>query len=197
MKGGPEPLLPPDIRGNMELPRELVQEALYISDTMTEFHGNRKGKWGQPIGESKKHRQMGTVAEFCLRWAFGMPPLDRTTYVEYKNRHLADVGDNCEVRATDYLDGRLPLHEEDAVEPKLSRNYALIVWKGQGVFRVAGWLPMTKCVTTWHDYENWEKGKRCPERDCKMVHQGELLFSDCLEIPEGNRVYVLKLGRIL
>jgi len=180
----------------MELPIEQVREAVFIADTMTEFHGERKGKWGQPLPDSKRHRRMGTVSEFCLRHAFGMPPLDRTTYVDYRNRHEADVGDNCEVRATDWLDGRLFLHEEDAIEPKLSRNYALIVYKGQGVFRVAGWLPMWKCVTTWHDYEHWENGERQPERDCKGVYQAELLFSDCLEIVEGNRVYLFKLGRI-
>lgn len=192
-----ELLFPPDIRGNMTLPRELVQEALYISDQMTEFHGSRKPKWGQSLEASVKDRRMGTVSEFCMRWAYGMPPLDRSTYVDYRNRHDADVGDNVEVRATDHIRGRLFLHEEhDDVEPKLSRNYALIVYKGKGVFRVAGWMPMRVAVDHWHDYKHWQDGKRVPERDCKGIWQDQLLFPDCLAIPDGKRAYMFKLGRL-
>ncbi len=198
MSGGrSEPVLPEGIRGNMQLPMEQVEEAVVIADLMTDFHGSRKGKWGQPLKESKKHRRMGTISEFCLRHAFGMPPLNRNTYVDYRNRHEADVGDNCEVRSTDYPDGRLFLHEEhDAVEPRLSRNYALIVYRGKGLFRVAGWMPMRVAVTAWHDYEHWQNGERCPERDCKAIHQGQLLFSDCLTIPDGERAYQFKLARL-
>jgi hypothetical protein len=181
----------------MQIPLEQVDEAIVIADLMTDFHGSRKGKWGQSVKRSKKDRRMGTISEFCLRHAFGMEPLNRNTYVEYRNRHDADVGDNCEVRSTDYADGRLFLHEEEAVEPKLSRNFALIVYRGKGFFRVAGWMPMRVAVTAWHDYEHWKNGKRCPERDCKAIHQHQLLFSDCLIIPDGPRAYMLKLARFV
>jgi len=192
-----EPLLPPDIRGDMTLPRGQVEEATHIADLMTDFHGTRKGKWGQPLPESKKHRRMGTISEFCLRHAFGMTPLDQNTYVDYRKRHEADVGDNCEVRSTDHRNGRLFLHEDhDDVEPKLSRDYALIVYGDKGLFRVAGWMPMKICVEAWHDYKHYQNGVRCPERDCKGVWQDQLLFSDTLEIVEDGRVYLLKLRRL-
>ena len=194
-----ELVLPPDIRGNMELPREFVQEALFISDEIqvARQSSGRHGKWGQKDHTRKWDGRMGVVSEFCLRWAYGMPMWDRSTYPRVEDRKLADVGDNVEVRATDTIGGRLFLHEEhDDVEPNLSRNYVLIEYRGKGVFRVAGWMPMRIAVDQWHDYEHWENGERCPERDCKGVWQDQLLFADCLDIPEGERLYMLKLMRI-
>lgn len=199
MSGGPEPLMPADIRGDMKLPRELVQEAVFIADgiQVARAASGRHGKWGQEDERRQRDGRMGVVTEFCLRWAYGMPVLDRSTYPPVEDRKLADVGDNLEVRATDHVKGRLFLHEDhDDVEPNLSRNYALIVYKGQGVFRVAGWIPMKVAVDHWHDYKHWKNGVRCPERDCKGIWQDQLLFPDCLDIPDGERAYIFKLARL-
>jgi len=182
----------------MTLPRELVQEALFIADgiQVARAASGGHGKWGQQDKDRKRDGRLGVVSEFCLRWAYGMPAWDRSTYPHVRDRKLADVGDNVEVRSTEHIKGRLFLHEEEAVEPTLSRNYALIVYKGKGVFRVAGWMPMRVAVDHWHDYEHWQNGKRMPERDCKGIWQDQLLFPDCMAIPEGERAYMFKLARL-
>lgn len=191
--------MPADIRGDMTLPRDLVQEAVFIADEIqvARAASGGHGKWGQEDKDRNRHGRLGVVSEFCLRWAYGMPAWDRSTYPPVEDRKLPDVGDNLEVRATDTIGGRLFLHEEhDDVEPNLSRNYALIEYKRRGVFRVAGWIPMAIAVDQWHDYQHWQDGKRMPERDCKGIWQDQLLFPDCLDIPDGERAYMFKLARL-
>ncbi len=165
------------------LPEGQLQEAELIADAITSARGGATPKWGQELSRSSMDRRRGVVAEFALRWAFGMPAWDRGSYPSFDERDKADVGDNCEVRSTTHKHGRLPLHRgHDDVVPKIERDYVLVVLK-DGLFRLAGWIPMRTAVKYWYDVEF------LPGRPCMAIDQDQLYPISNLVIEENGESY--------
>ena len=168
------------------LPEGQLQEAELIADAITSARGGATPKWGQELSRSSMDRRRGVVAEFALRWAFGMPAWDRGSYPSFDERDKADVGDNCEVRQTTHERGRMPLHRgHDDVMPKIERDYALVVLEGSQ-FRLPGWLPMHTAIEYWYEVEFQ------PGRPCMAVDQDQLNPIEDLVIKEKGKSYQIQ-----
>jgi len=166
-----------------QLPKEQVREAEVIADEITSARGDSPGKWGQDLAKSPMDRRNGLLAEFSVRWAFGMPTWDRSSYPPFSEKDKADVGDNCEVRQTTHERGRLPLHRDhDDVIPKIERDYALVILVGSQ-FRLPGWLPMSIAMEYWYEVEFQ------PGRPCMAVDQDQLYPIEDLVIEEKGKKY--------
>lgn len=185
------------------LPMDYVRDACELADGISHAAAERgadpeHGQEGDPLHpKNMENRRRGTCSEFAIRWAFGMrrlrPPWDFQK--SWAQRRLADVGDDCEVRSTEYETGRMLLHEKktthkahgDDERPWLLRNYVLVpIWK-TGLFFMAGWLPMPMAKARWHDFN--PKGNR----PCKAVEQDRLFPIRHLVIAEGDRKYRMRL----
>jgi len=194
MRSVRELLMPPDIRGHMRLPLDQVKEANWIAAYLTKHRKNPK--WGQKKENTPRDNKIGMLAEFAQRHAYGMPPWTRHTYPPVGERHMGDVGDNCEVRGHDVPTGVLYLHDEDAVI-HAKRDFALIIYhmdyKDGDLFRPAGWIPMRIACKDWTVYDYHKD----PRRKCWQIFQNQLLFADCLTITENGRAYMLRLNRFV
>ena len=168
----------------MILPSNVLEDALELSDGMSEFDAKMTPKWEQKAKQSPKDRRLGTVSEYALRWSFGMPqPVKPFDYEKiFKDRHNADVGDNVEVRATDWQSGRLIVRQKhDDVKPRIGRDYCLVVIRPEDwSFRIPGWLPMREIMKIWHTFK---AGNR---PDAKAVHQQQLKPLVSLTISDGH-----------
>lgn len=170
----------------MNLPEEVLSDALEISKGMSEFDRKMTPKWNQNEKQSIKDRSLGTVGEFALRWVFGMPQPEKPFNYKriFDDRHNADVGENVEVRSTDWKSGRLLVRPgHDDIKPKLERDYCLVVvdpldWS----FRIPGWLPMRETLQVCHIFRS------AGRPDAKAVHQRQLKpIKDLVILDNGNK----------
>lgn len=172
-----------------QMPVGYWDEALFVADgiQVDRARDGSKPKWGQEKERTKGDNRTGVIGEFCLRWAYGMPMWDRSTYPPFKERNNGDVGENCEVRGTFTATGKLLLHtDKDALPPFLTRDYALVVLGGEGRFRLPGWLPMPVAITEWFDFNPHG------HRPCKAVRQGRLWPIMHLTIKENGVKYRMR-----
>lgn len=166
----------------MNLPDYALHDALKIADRLDKNRPNKK--WGQTTTRSEVDNRVGTVAEFAIRWAFGMPAWNQETYPGYDKREDADVGDNVEVRSTKYKSGRLLVRQKhDDVTPRINRDYCLVVVNEDWTFRIPGWLPMREIIPIWHTFRTHGRP------DAKAVHQNQLKPLSQLIILDGDAQY--------
>lgn len=186
MSAGPDRIL--------SMPEGQVVEALEIADYLTTHRINRK--WGQAEKATKQDNQIGVIAEFAVREAWGMEPWDRTTYPPFSERKNGDVGD-LEVRGASYSASPLPLHPgtDDIPGKTLERNFLLVVvaldWRAMFV----GWRPMRDAVELWRKHRV-EQSYKVMREWYWCLDQKHLWSPDKLVIVEDGKEYWMLTGDV-